>query len=205
MNREVEAYINSARVPESLQPQTFGLWTITRYVVGPDLPPAMTGWIGFKSMTMLYHMTTATMHTDHGDLVMEDSRRELQRHLPIWLRAKGRVLVTGLGLGCVVRGLLASPKIEHITVIEIDPDILRIIGAEFAQNDRVRLIHGDALKVKLNDRFDFAWHDLWTDGETHLQIFHTRLIRRFRFQCHIQGAWQLPRMFKRLAPSWVLR
>jgi spermidine synthase len=50
---------------------------------------------------------------------MEDTLSELRRHTPIFMRAKGRLLVTGLGLG-VVRGLLAKPEVEHIDVVEID-------------------------------------------------------------------------------------
>jgi hypothetical protein len=36
---------------------------------------------------------------------MNDFPQELKKHLDFVLRARGRVLVTGLGLGCVVRGL----------------------------------------------------------------------------------------------------
>jgi hypothetical protein len=66
------------------------------------------------------------MHLEQDDgrvyeVVMEDSPRELRRHLPIWMHAHGRVLVTGLGLGCVVRGLLASPHVEYIDVAKSTP------------------------------------------------------------------------------------
>ena len=53
------------------------------------------------------------------------------RHLPIWLSARGRVLVTGLGLGCVVRGLLASTCVTHVDCIEIDRYICLVVGEEF--------------------------------------------------------------------------
>jgi hypothetical protein len=197
-------YIKAARVPESLEPQSFRLWTIRRQNCANVLP-VFKRWIGFESMTLLYRFTDGTMHTEFGEVVMEDSLRELRRHLPIWLCAKGKVLVSGLGLGCVVRGLLASPSVENITVVEIDPDILRVVGPEFHANDRVTLIEGDALKVKLGGDFDYAWHDICTNGDIHLQVLHARLIHRFHPRCRIQGAWQLPRPFKRKAPDWVLR
>lgn len=203
-------FVIAARVPDKLQPQEFGLWSIRR-----DSISAMADdWarirflhdIGFRSYTILYKMTLATLHKKDGEVVMEDSARELRRHLPIWLHARGRILVTGLGLGCVVRGLLANSDVEHITVIEIDAGILRVVGPEFEHNSRVRLIHGDALSVSLErERFDYAWHDLWTDGERHLQLLHADLIRRFHGQVQIQGAWQFPKMFKRIMPAWFLR
>jgi len=195
-------YIKAARVPDTLKSQSFGLWEIWRQSL-PD-NPIWRAFSGFDSMTLLSRFTDATLHKDHGEVVMEDSARELRRHLPIWLKAKGRVLVTGLGLGCVVRGLLASPDVEHITVVEIDPKILRIVGKEFEPNSRVRMIEGDALKVKLRERFDYAWHDLWTEGDIHLQVLHTRLLKRFYPQVKFQGAWLLPRQVKRVAPEWIL-
>ena len=111
-----------------------------------------------------------------------------------------RVLITGLGLGCVVRGLLASPRIERIDVVELDADILRIIGSEFVDDRRVSLHHGDALTIEFPERrtWDFAWHDLWTDGERHLQSLHAELMVRFRDRVvHQQGAWAFPQAMKK--------
>ena len=199
-------FILAARVPQTLAPQSFGWWEIVRKDTS-KLIPIFTKWVGFDSMTLLHRLTLATMHKPPGEVVMEDSLRELRRHLPIWLRARGKVLVTGLGLGCVVRGLLASDHVEQVTVIEIDEGILRVVGKEFEGNARVRLIHGDAFTVELGEQFDFAWHDIHAmdDDSPHLDVLHTRLLMRFHRQCAIQGAWQLPRFFKRGAPAWLLR
>src|SRR5271154_6313451 len=111
-------YLASARVPKSVPSGTFGLWEIFRQSAQTlgDLAA-----MGGTETTVLSRMTLATMHLEHGEIVMEDSRTELCRHLPIWWRARGHVLVTGLGLGCVARGLLANPAVEHVTVVEIDP------------------------------------------------------------------------------------
>lgn len=204
-----EDYIAAARVPDTLKPQSFGLWTIKRVsadaIVSPFGSLDFQLKVGFRSYTLLTRATMATLHLEDGEVVMEDSRRELRKHLPIWLRAKGNVLVTGLGLGCVVRGLLASPHVAQITVVEIDPDILRVVGREFLGDPRVRMIHGDAFKVQLRDSFDFAWHDLWTEGERNLQCLHADLLMRFHPQAKRQGAWELPRWFKHRMPEWVLR
>lgn len=197
-------YISAARVSLTLETQYFGLWTIHRQDMRNKLP-IFRAWAQFDSVTFLSRFTEGTMHTDFGETVMEDSRRELRRHLPIWLRARGRVLITGLGLGCVVRGLLASPHVDHITVVEIDGGILRVIGPEFESNPRVTLIHDDALTIKLDDRFDYAWHDLFTDGPVNLQVLHAKLFKRFHRQCAIQGAWQFPRYFKRTWPTPILQ
>lgn len=203
MSPEAKRFLDAARVPETLQPQKFGMWTIERLAAN-ELPAGVANsWIGYPTYTLLRHYSLRTLHLhDQDEVVMEDSERELRKHLPIWLEAKGRVLVTGLGLGCVVRGLLASPAVEHITVVEIDPKIVAIVGAEFQGNPRVQILTCDALEVEFIPelRWDYAWHDLWTDGDEALQVLHTRLFIKFADRCRRQGAWAFPRYVSRLLP-----
>jgi hypothetical protein len=201
-------YIEASRVPESLKPQTFGLWTIRRFSVndhpaGVRLADAFL--IGFKSYTLLHHWTMATLHTHYGEIVMEDSVRELRKHLPIWMNAKGRVLITGLGLGCVVRGLLANREVDKITVVEIDPQIIRVIGREFRNNKRVEIVQADAFKISFPEKFDYAWHDIWDEGPRHISTLHSKLLIRFSGQCAVQGAWGMPRWFTHRMKKKYLR
>ncbi len=191
-------FLDAARVPDSLEPQEFGLWTIQRVRADESIMGEL-GWLGSRPhYTLLRRLTEATLH-HAGEIVMEDSLRELRRHLPIWLAARGRVLVSGLGLGCVVRGLLASPAVEHVDVIELDDKVIKVVGAEFSRNTRVTLWHGDALTIEWPEekRWDYAWHDIWCEGSG-LQILHMELMKRYSPRCTMQGAWQFPRMFRRL-------
>jgi hypothetical protein len=198
-----------ARVPETIKPQSFGPWTIKRVQV-TDLSGLQRALflnsIGFPSYTLLYHTSLKTMHiSDEGEVVMEDSAKELRRHLPIWMTASGRILVTGLGLGCVVRGLLANQRVEHVTAVEIDRRILDLVGPEFEPDPRMRLIHGDALQVEFgSEKFNYAWHDLWTDGDRSLQVLHAQLMAKFKRNAVRQGAWGLPRLMRRLVPRDIL-
>lgn len=199
-------YIEAARVPRSLTPQQFGLWTIQRLpadgaITGPKEMAMMRAMVGFNDYTLLRRVTDRNIHLETaGEIVMEDSARELMRHLPIWLRARGRVLVTGLGLGCVVRGLLAKPDVDFIDVIEIDRGIVKVIGPEFADSSRVKIHHGDAMKINLPGRYDFAWHDLWVDdaADMPLQVLHLHLMHRYRDRCGPQGAWAFPRLVAKM-------
>jgi hypothetical protein len=188
-------FMEVARVPEALQPQSFGLWDISRAYF-QDYPETVK-LVGWPNLTMLCRWTNGTMHLDRGECVMEDSRTELARHLPIWMEATGRVLVTGLGLGCVIRGLLAKPEVDHIDVIEIDPGIIGAIGPEFAGDTRLTINCGDALTFNLDaQRWDYAWHDIWSDtgsGEPHLQCLHAKLIAKYFEAVKYQGAWGFPR------------
>ncbi len=214
-------FIRAARVPLSLEPQTFGSWTIERRRVGESIlfedlsgvecrdRALPYGEVGFPDYTLLRRITLASLHLEKlgGEIVMEDSQRELRKHLGIWMVAKGRVLKTGLGLGCVVRGLLANPEVEHIDVVEIDDDIVRIIGREFAFNPRVTMHVADALTWDYGDRtWDYAWHDLHSFDETCLQKMHMDLFKRYRLAVPLarQGAWAWPREFARRLPLRLL-
>lgn len=189
-----QQYVRAARVPASVAEGEFGPWTISRrYLKG-----GMAKIAGTAVQTVLFKITPATMHIPPGEIVMEDGGIELARHLPIWLNARGRVLVTGLGLGCVVRGLLSNPLVDQIDVIEIDAGIIKAIWPEFAGNPRCKLHHHDAMTwpIPAGARWDFGWHDLH-DDDGHLQVLHGRLLYRFREHCGPQGAWEFPRPFKR--------
>ncbi len=203
MTLSADSFLNAARVPSKLEPQLFGDWRIDRCTLPVN---ARLDYI-WEKITILKHKKKADMSNIHlmdddgtvMEVVMEDSPRELRRHLPIWMSAHGRVLITGLGLGCVVRGLLSSPVVDHIDVVEIDADIIRIIGGEFKNNPRVTIHQGDAMKIQFPDKvWHFGWHDLWTDGDRHLQSLHAELIARFRKQViYQQGAWNFPPIMKK--------
>lgn len=200
-------HILAARVPLSIPSGTWGLWETFRQNI-PDESPERSR-AGFSSFTVLAKFTEATMHKDHGDIVMEDSLSELEKHLPIWMSAHGRVLVSGLGLGCVVRGLLANTNVKHIDVMEIDSTIISLIGytPEFVDNRRIAFHHCDALKKKWPNgtSWDFAWHDCHhpNGNGVDLHIMHLELMRRYKHRCKRQGAWALPREVKRLIPGCI--
>jgi len=129
---------------------------------------------------------------------MDDTRPELESHLGFMRQAEGRVLVTGLGLGCVVRGLLAKRSVTAVTVIEKSADVLKLVKPHMPRDEHLEIIHADALTwAGQTDRtFDYAWHDLWTDrtkGEPHLALWHTRLLLDMRDKVTRQGAWDYPR------------
>lgn len=203
----IDRFLEAARAP-AMEQCEFGRWTISQR----PLPRfCRLKWKHWETYTLLQHCDLSGMHIPagsgdrSGSIVMEDSPSELRKHLPIWLVGEGRILVTGLGLGCVVRGLLASPKVTHVDVVEIDKDILDVVGRQFERNPRVTLHHGDALGIEFppSDRWDFAWHDLYVeDGSLHL--LHAKLFMRFTDRCAQQGAWAFPRQLARMMPWHVL-
>src|SRR6185369_8969082 len=96
--------------------------------------------------TYLRFLTDKTLYSEHpGAVVMEDTPFELRTHLGFVMRAHGRVLITGLGLGCVIRGLLENPKVEHVTCIENSKDVLKLV-APYMPTERLEIVEADALE-----------------------------------------------------------
>lgn len=151
--------------------------------------------------TMLLRWTGATLHTGEGECVMCDDPAELKTHLEAAITAFGDVLVTGLGLACVVRMLQANQRVKSITVVEISQEVIDLVWPH-TPHDRVELIHADAAAFlqETERRWDVAWHDVWTDtdkGEPHLQVRHAELMTKCVDLVGRQGAWAFPRHHRR--------
>lgn len=199
-------HILSAMRADSIPADDCGLWFITKTTLTAPvrtvyhdcivtLPPG--------TYTHLYRITDSTiMQNPPGEAVMEDTPFELRTHLDFVMRARGNVLVSGLGLGCVVRGLLLNPNVYHVTCLENSRDVLKLV-APYMPTERLTIVEADALEWTAQNqaRFDYAWHDLWTDrdsGEPHLDRWHLQLVMNCRKTVSVQGAWSFDRGIKRI-------
>lgn len=198
--------ILSAMKADAIPEGASGLWYVKKGVV--EAPAIVVHRhtivrLPAGTYTMLYRLTDSTIHHPiPGEVVMEDTPFELRSHLGFAMRAYGKVLVSGLGLGCVVRGLLANPGVEHVTVIENSRDVLKLVQP-FMPAERVTIIKADALKWTEENKepFDCAWHDVWTnrdEGEPHLDVWHSKLFQNCKGKVKAQGAWAFDRGCKRL-------
>jgi hypothetical protein len=107
-----------------------------------------------------------TVLTIGGAYSMCDAPFMLRNYVPFVQSAAGDILLTGLGLGCLVGALAARPAVRSITVLEIDPDVLGLIGPH-VRHRGVELISADALAWRPPDgrRFDAAMLDIDDDTE----------------------------------------
>lgn len=107
-----------------------------------------------------------------------------------------RVLINGLGLGMVVSAMLAAPTVTHIDVVEIDADVIALVGEHYQQmaaalGKTLAIHHDDALKIKWAPgvTWDVAWHDIWPDLCTDYLEDMTTLHRRYARRTGWQGSW----------------
>lgn len=131
----------------------------------------------------------------HGrTVVMSDTPAEVRDHYEPIRQAHGRCLINGLGLGIVVQGMLHKPEVEHLTVIEISPDVLALVADHYQAifSDRLEIIEADALtwQAPKGAWYDIVWHDIWSNICTdNLETMGT-LHRKYGRRCGWQGSWQ---------------
>lgn len=210
MKTELLHAAKASAIPEGAA----GLWHIKKIKLARNVIAPKDGKlveVPAGEYTQLWRWTEETVqrHLDGcldypGELVMTDSPDELRTHLHFMLRAHGRVLICGLGLGCVIRGCLANPAVTHVVCIERDPAVLKLVKPHMPA-ERLTILQADALSWVRNNierqRFDCAWHDLWSDpdkDEPVLALNHSELFCLCHQRVGFQGAWAFPRPQKRL-------
>lgn len=133
-------------------------------------------------------------------LVMSNTFQEMVDHADVLTNAWGYVLVNGLGLSCVVSGLLAKPEVKHIDVVEIEQDVIDLVGPAYEHDERVTIHQGDAYNFPWESgrRWNYVWHDIWTEIAPHNLtdpekaehgITYEMLHRRFGQRADQQGSW----------------
>ena len=124
------------------------------------------------------------------ELMMTDTPAEQRDHWYPLHNATGSVLITGLGIGMVVSACLQNPAVTDVTVIEINPDVIALVGPHIS-SPKLTIINADALdwKPPKGKRYDLVWHDIWPDicGDNLPEM--AKLKRRFARRTEWQGCW----------------
>lgn len=114
---------------------------------------------------------TKLRHHTRG-IVMSDTPAESWENEIALKQARGTTLVAGLGLGFLLEAILRAGRVRDVLVIEIDPEVITMVGPRFASDDRVRIVRGDFRKLDPTrppkrifgrglPHIDFAWVDIW--------------------------------------------
>lgn len=140
--------------------------------------------------------------------IMSDTPSEIAEHAHAFEHATGEVLITGLGLGVLVSALLTKPDVTHITVVEIDRDVIALTAPYYANEPRVDIVNYDALAypdvlavgAQGEYVFDYAWHDIWShisdrnfsDEHAEHGISYRAMFAAYEPFVRRQGAWAYP-------------
>jgi hypothetical protein len=114
----------------------------------------------------------------------------MRDHHEVVARARGRVLVCGLGLGMVLGAILAKPDAERVTVVEVERDVIELVGPHYAC-DRVGIVCASAFDYEppAGIRFNAVWHDIWPAVDVHKLPEMLQLRRKYAPISDWQGCW----------------
>lgn len=93
-------------------------------------------------------------------VLMRLDAREIQGTYEAINRATGKVGIVGLGLGYTVQEMAKKKDVKQITVYEISEDVIELYNKNFKPNRKIRIIQGDAYKVRRRT-FDFFFVDIY--------------------------------------------
>jgi len=180
-------------LPEGQQ----GNWCVERFTVSKDDAKFDALRSIVKGHGRCVPSGTYTRLTRNGSFmnntIMSDTPDEIRDHLAPIHRATGHCLINGLGLGVVLQAMLEKPEVEHVTVVEIAPEVIALVAPHYQQiyGDRLTVIQANALEYKppKGQRYNVAWHDIWDNLCTdNLSEIHT-LHRKYGWRCDWQGSW----------------
>ena len=129
--------------------------------------------------------------THNDTIVMSNTPAELRDHSYFVYKAKGEVLINGLGLGCCLTEVLEKKEVTLVTVIEKSIDVINLVSSFFKSDTRVEIIHADAFtwKPPKGIRYNAIWHDIWNNiCEDNLPEM-TKLHRKYGKRADWQGSW----------------
>lgn len=158
----------------------------------------------FHNMRELFHSHRFINSGDYwrlvykGEVVMSNTPAEIIDHSSFIAKAKGKVLIAGLGLGMVAKALLDNDCVSHITIVEKNSDVINLVS-QFYNDKRISIIHQDIFDFNPTDVYDFAWFDIWTyiSGDNYKDM--QRLNRKFGNFAKVKEHWcydQCKRLYK---------
>lgn len=188
-------WIDRALVAPWLPEGTCGRWSVRRRIVSGDrrLWYAMGGYRD-DATSPPGDYTELWQKTPAGEFRrMTDDVYFMRGFLDFHQRARGRVLMTGLGLGMAASWLAQKPEIELIDVVEIEQDVIELV-APHLPSKKINVVRGDAYSLSPRLRYDYVWHDCFVERPANVEALYMRYADRSPYQDH----WRPDRLFPSL-------
>jgi hypothetical protein len=134
---------------------------------------------------------TRLMYTDI--IVMSDTSAEKRDHLEFLIRAKGNILINGLGLGYAIEACCRKTSVKTITVIEKSSDVIWLCKQHYLNKYpcKLEIIHADAFtwEPPTGTKYDAAWHDIWNHISSGNIPEMNQLHQKYKGIADWQGSW----------------
>lgn len=133
----------------------------------------------------------------NGELMMTNTRMEQATNYSVVQKARGDVLIAGLGIGMILVPILAKPEVKTVTVVEKYRGVIDLVGPKFrdkqdpsAIDRKLSIVHADIMEwaPPKGLKWDAIYFDIWptscTDDLKDMATLHRRFAKRKN-----AGAW----------------
>lgn len=97
---------------------------------------------------------------NNDNLVMRLGHKEIESTFQIIKYARGKVGIVGLGLGYAAQEMAKKDEVTEVIVYEISSDVIKLYRNNFGENEKIKIIQGDAFKAE-KQSFDYFYVDIY--------------------------------------------
>ena len=133
----------------------------------------------------------------YNSTIMSDTWYEKFTNYELVDKARGDVLIAGLGIGMVVLALQDKDEVTTITIIEKEHEIINMIKSSIPFNKKINIIHTDIFKFNPHTKYDTIYFDIWDNvcGDNWQDIVHLQhLFQGKRNKNSFCSSWQKERV-----------
>lgn len=91
--------------------------------------------------------------------IMNNSDEEKGLNLEVVHKARGDVLIAGLGIGLIVLPIMNKEDVTSIDVVEKHQEVIDLIKPQLPLNGKVNVIHQDIIKFIPTGKYDIIYFD----------------------------------------------
>lgn len=184
--------IDAVNVPEGSR----GKWTVSKFTVSEEDAKFSALRAAIKGRGYVSAGTYTQLTCQGRGIVMSDTPDERRDHYVAVRMACDHVLINGLGLGMVLGAILKKEKmgvksVSKVTVVELDADVIELVGPTYANDSRVEIVHASAFDYQPPKGVEYGavWHDVWDSicGDNLPEM--TKLKRKYGRRADWQGCW----------------
>jgi hypothetical protein len=170
-----------------------GKWRIEKFEIRDDDFQAKLFNMRYPSRAVRAGTYTRLMRDGAHGPMMSDTPAEIHDHAYAIYKAQelgGRILLNGLGIGCILKATLSFPNVTHVDVVELEQDIIDLVAPSYT-DPRVHIHHADAYTIQWSkeDYWSVAWHDIWGDICSDNLQGMAKLHRKYGHKVQWQDSW----------------
>lgn len=147
---------------EYLKDEKIGDWRIETFEIPEDYARMRNVFIKNPLMKLEGGIYKKLINRIDG-VVMSNTPMERKTHIEAINKAKGNVLVAGLGLGMYLQNIKDKEEVTSITVIEKSKEVIELIAKYFKDCQKIKIINEDIFNYTPDIKFEFAFLDIWSD------------------------------------------